>query len=141
MSSLESRQLSKAVSPYINARTRPRFKAPWPRWYQPPIMPKGARKETRPTEIIAAACHRVGISVREFKSACRVQQYANARHAVVYILKRYRPDLSNHQIGRHIGRKDHTAIIHCELAAIKLRQTDPEFASLVAHLEGVANGC
>jgi hypothetical protein len=142
MSSLESRQcLSKAVSPFIPRKSGWRSgKMPWPAWYQPPIMPKGVIKRTNATDLIAAACLHAGISVHEFKSERRIAEYARPRHAVAYVLKRYRPDLSNVQVARHLGRKDHSTIIHAVKAAEKLRRECPDFASLVLHLEGIANG-
>lgn len=142
MSSLETRQnLSKAVSPIIMRKAGWRNgKMPWPAWYQPPIMPKAAMKLTRATDLVAAACAYSRITIHEFKSERRVVEYTRPRHAVAYVLKRYRPDLSNLQVARHLGRKDHSTIIHSVKAAEKLRRKCPDFAALVLHLEGVANG-
>lgn len=142
MSSLESRQgLSKAQSPIIMRKAGWRNgKMPWPAWYQPPIMPKGGVKRTNASDLIAAACAYSQITVHEFKSARRIAEYTRPRHAVAYVLKRYRPDLSNLQVARHLGRTDHSTIIHAVKAAEKLRRNCHDFAALVLHLEGVANG-
>jgi chromosomal replication initiation ATPase DnaA len=133
--------MSMAISPMISRKSgwRP-FKSPWPAWYQPPIMPKAYFKRTSATSLIAAACQFAHISIEEFRSPNRTRDYARARFAVAYVLKRYRPDLSYPQIARMLGRKDHTTILHAVAEAKKLRRSNDDFAALCLHLEGVANG-
>ena len=134
-------QLSKAESPLISRKAGWRAgKAPWPKWYQPPIMPKGAMKRTSSNILVNAACQFRNISVQEFKSERRVREYVEPRFAVAYVLRRYRPDLSYPQIAKVLGKKDHTTIIHAVAQGQKLRRQNPEFAALVLHLEGIANG-
>lgn len=141
MSGLESRQeLSKAVSPVINKCTRPRFHAPWPRWYQPPIIPKGRTRATNAADLIRTACAATGVTPTEFRSVARSKSFMRPRHAVVYVLHRYRPDMSLPQIARAIGRKCHSTIINSIGHATKLRRTDPAFADLVLKLEASVNG-
>ncbi len=145
MSSLEAKQsakqLSKAVSPYINPAQKPyKFRAPWPRWYSPPVMPKGALKQTNASDLIKAVCARTGILTSEFRSKDRRTSFVRCRHAVVYVLHRYRPDMSYPQIARACGLKCHSSVMNGIERAILLKRVDPEFASLITHLEGIANG-
>lgn len=142
MSSLQARQeLSKAVSPTIMRKGgMRRQKLPWPKWYEPPIMPMGYYKTVNAADLIRHACAFTGVSTTEFRSKDRRKSFSRARHAVIYVLHRYRPDMSYPQIARAVGRSCHSTIINSCQKARSLKQKDPAFAALVAHLEGQANG-
>lgn len=139
---LRSIEISKLKSPLIKRKSRGHGKVipPWPNWYQPPIMPRARLISISATEIIQAACIYSRITVHELKSEMRISEYVRPRHAVAYVLQRYRPDMSTTRIAKHLGRKDHTTVLNAVKSAERLRRQCPEFAALVSHLEGVANG-
>jgi chromosomal replication initiation ATPase DnaA len=133
--------LSKATSPFIvRSHGHRKFKAPWPSWYQPPIMPRGRARIANATDLIKAACLFTGVTPTEYRSEERFKAVSRARHAVVYVLHRYRPDMSYVQIAKATHRKCHSTIINSYNQAKKLRQVDADFAALVTKLESTVNG-
>lgn len=69
------------------------------------------------------------------KSKRRTKEYCLPRFAVIYAARRMsKPTRSYPEIGRMMGRRDHTSIIHGGRRALEIRRTDPEFASMLACL-------
>lgn len=111
------------------------MKTPWPKWYNPPALIGTYRKRISSNDLIRTACELTDITFREFKEGGRSMRFVEPRQAVVYVLHRRRPDLSWPQIARIVGKKDHSTVIHAHAQANIKRQTSPEFARLVQHLE------
>jgi chromosomal replication initiator protein len=72
-----------------------------------------ARAARRPTlrEIIAVVARQQGVTQAQFKSASRQRSIVTARGIVVY-LARELSNISYDEIGRALGGRDHTTIIH-----------------------------
>jgi len=54
-----------------------------------------------------------GVSYAQVISGSRTASIVEARHTCVYAVHKARPDLSLPQIGKLIGGRDHTSILHC----------------------------
>lgn len=67
------------------------------------------------------------------KSARRSKEICLPRFAVIYAARRM-TTRSYPEIGRMIGGRDHSTIIHGHDRAQELRRTDPDFAAMLAHL-------
>lgn len=65
--------------------------------------------------------------VATIRGAARTRAASRARFAACWILRRCRPDLTLSDIGRQVGRTDHTTIIHALERAESLILSDPAF--------------
>lgn len=69
------------------------------------------RKKITPLEIMQLVADELKIDIKEIKSSKRNQEISYARQLCMYLLK----DILNLQlikIAKHVGRKDHTTVIH-----------------------------
>lgn len=80
---------------------------------------------------IIAACDFFEIDRDEFFGKHRWAPLVRARSAVIYVM-RARDELSYPQIGKRIGDRDHSTVIHAMRRAEYNLAHDPEFASFVA---------
>ncbi|WP_425230228.1 helix-turn-helix domain-containing protein [Sphingomonas sp.] len=78
-----------------------------------------------------AACH-VGLTVRELLGAGRAAHLVCARSAVALVAREQ--GLSVPQIGRALGGRDHTTIVHALRRAATLTAADPAFRLLCDRL-------
>jgi chromosomal replication initiator protein len=94
-----------------------------------------ARASRRPTirEIAAAVARHQNIPQSELKSSSRKQSTVFARGLVVYLAREI-SGASYDQIGRALGGRDHTTIIHNYRKIAGLRQTDPQTALAIDQL-------
>lgn len=92
------------------------------------VIPTWKREETRfdchkpmPSEYkfrlpidewIAKRCGELDISVEEIKSTNKKREYAYKRMQIYYEIKNEYPHLSLPTIGRLIGNRDHTTVLH-----------------------------
>lgn len=75
-----------------------------------------------------------GVEEHRLVAACRQQEIVIPRHATYYVLRRRFPEMSFPQIGRFMGGRDHSTIIH-GIRAIEARmERDKVLASLVQSL-------
>lgn len=77
------------------------------------------------------------VPVSEMLSGSRQAQYVKPRNAVAYVLRSKRPDMSLPQIARHLGRKDHSTIIHALFRAEQMLARDQDFDTNVKILEAM----
>lgn len=71
------------------------------------------------------------VPVDDMKSKSRAMDLARARFAAAYILRSERK-LSYPIIGRLLGRRDHSTIMHACVRAAELNLSDPEFADMLS---------
>jgi len=107
-----------------------------PSWYEAPAQ-KGQGKRIAIRDVIDNASIISGIAKTDILGKKRTREYARVRQAISYVLHRRRPDLSYCQIGRQLGQRDHSTIIHSVREARKHRLKDPEFDTLIQKLEAL----
>ncbi|WP_374569657.1 helix-turn-helix domain-containing protein [Phenylobacterium sp.] len=62
--------------------------------------------------ILRIAAEDAGLPVRDLVADKRDEPTALARHRAFYLARTLRADLSLPQIGRHMGGRDHTTVLH-----------------------------
>ncbi len=77
--------------------------------------------------IVEAVASTYGVSVADIKGRSRTKQLALARQVTMYLL-RANTTLSLKEIGRCLGNKDHTTVMHAIDKVEQLRALDPAFA-------------
>lgn len=80
-------------------------KTPWPAWYKP-----SARRRRTPTELISAVAHEFGLTGYDIQGPGRARHLVHPRSVVVRILRDR--GMSNPQIGKWLGGRDHSTIIN-----------------------------
>lgn len=86
-------------------------------------------------EICRRAAAAFGVTVADIRNGGRTKQLALARQVTMYLMRRKR-NLSLSDIGRALGGKDHTTVMHAVNKIEKLRVKDPGFAARLRKLEG-----
>lgn len=71
-----------------------------------------------------------GVSHMLLTSPRRQAELVQARALFVWIVRTYRPTASYPMIGRWLGGRDHSTIMHLATKAADLRLRDPEFDKL-----------
>lgn len=82
------------------------------------------------SDIIAETAHVFGVTVEDLKGTDRTVKYVYPRHVCGYLGKRL-TSLSYPQIGRALGGRDHSTIIHAYHRTEERAARDPEFAAYV----------
>ena len=80
--------------------------------------------------VMQTVAQRLGLSVRELRGPRRARPLAYARHLVAYLAHEY-ANFSLPAIGRALGGRDHTTILHSVRKASSLLLEDRDFADLV----------
>ena len=75
-----------------------------------------------------------GIDPREMSSSRRLRAAARARQVAMYLIRRH-TGASLPDIGRRMGGRDHTTVMHGIRRVEELIASDPAFASAVAECE------
>lgn len=88
--------------------------------------------------IVDDAAHRLGLGVREIVAPYRDASCAHARFAVAWAARRAIEACSLPRIGRALGGRDHTTILHALRRADALREADPDFRRLTDRLLAAA---
>lgn len=96
------------------------------------------RKKINPLEIINAVSEELQISVKDIKSPKRHQEIVYARQICMFLLKEIL-NLQLIKIAKHLGRKDHTTIIHGISKIENLRNTDKDTAKLIQQIKSKIN--
>jgi len=94
--------------------------APWPRWYQPPVPPKGKRGK----ELVASVAKDFGLSLDDMRGAGRSAHLCHARSVVVRVMRGR--GLSYPAIGSFLGGRDHSTIINANRKFDAYSQADPQ---------------
>ncbi|HEX3600628.1 MAG TPA: helix-turn-helix domain-containing protein, partial [Lacipirellulaceae bacterium] len=97
-----------------------------------------ARAANRPTlrEIVAVVARHQNVPQAQLKSSTRRQSIVFARGIVVF-LARELAELSYDEIGRALGGRDHTTIIHSYRKIAAERERDPETRQTLEHLQRI----
>ena len=80
-------------------------------------------------DIVRAVSRRLGLSMVEVRGPRRARPLAQARHLIAYLAHEY-ADFSLPAIGRALGGRDHTTILHSVRKASSLLSEDPALAQL-----------
>ncbi len=99
----------------------PQLAALVPAWYRPPH---------HPPQTIDAACAVFGFSRADLTGNARFAGLVRARWAVM--LAMHRRGYSTPRIGRALGGRDHTTVMHGLLRGKLIEASNPEFASKCA---------
>ncbi len=94
------------------------------------------RKELSAEGIQSAVCQHYGVKTRDIASKTRKQEIVQARQLIMYLFHKYL-DLSYSEIGRRLGKRDHTTVLHgCNQISRRL-SVDKAFRREVEELEAV----
>ena len=94
-----------------------------------PLVPKFYRAPRRYKSILERAAKVTGYSQAEIVGAGRTRALSHVRFAIMLVLRRR--GLSFPVIGRLLGNRDHTTVMHgCERAQ-RLIETDADFGALL----------
>ncbi|MFN3474065.1 MAG: helix-turn-helix domain-containing protein [Blastomonas sp.] len=97
--------------------------------------PAPTRAPITARRIIEIVAHHTGVTVAEIKGPRRFPQFVNARHTATLLIRQYRPDLSYPQIGRLLGGRDHSTIIHGQRLIMDRLRRDPDLQEAAEHAE------
>jgi chromosomal replication initiator protein len=97
-----------------------------PQWYCPPSL------DMR-NPIVKRAARIIGSNVSELNGHSRDSRLVRARWAVMHVMRQGGKSLP--QIGRDVGGRDHTTVMHGLKRADELLASDPEFAAFCRMIE------
>ena len=100
------------------------------------LIPDRASTPPTGTEILEIAAATYGHALADLQGPSRVQPLATHRQVAMYLCREL-TDLSLPKIGRILGGRDHTTVMHGVNKIKKLLTTDPELARQVSHLSGI----
>jgi chromosomal replication initiator protein len=83
--------------------------------------------------ICGVVCKHYGINKNDLTSIRRTAPLVRARFVVVYLARTLTP-MSYPEMGRRLGGRDHTTVLHAHRRMVALLQTDSDMAALVADL-------
>lgn len=83
-------------------------------------------------DLVRRASELTGISLDELRGPRGIRNIAHTRFAVMKVARERGKSLP--QIGRILGHRDHTSIMHGIRRAVELEAADPDFAELVRRL-------
>lgn len=93
---------------------------------------------TRIADLIAIASRLSGVSVAQIKGKQRFRSVTRVRQAVAYVAVQQAKH-STPQIGKALGGRDHSTIIHCNKVVPIFTARDPDYAAFVARLQREAD--
>ena len=85
--------------------------------------------------VIMAVVDDTGLPLKVLLGQCRIREVARPRQVCGYLMRRLCPHLSYPAIGRLLGGRDHTTILHAERTIIRLLPDDPDLARQVERIE------
>ena len=93
---------------------------------------------TRPTEsghrILAAVCTQFNVNKAQIFSKYRPKRYVQARHIACWMIRRHTL-LTLTQVGKIVGNRDHTTVMHGVQVIERRRKTEPELVALIGEIE------
>jgi chromosomal replication initiator protein len=92
------------------------------------------KKKINPLDLMRVVCEQMQIDMKEIKSSKRNYDIAYARQLCMFLLK----DILKLQlvkIAKHVGRKDHTTVMHGINKIEQMVQDDKETAQLISELK------
>lgn len=94
-------------------------------------------------DILRTVATHYGISVEDLKGSCRQATISYARFVVVHLSLRYLAKRSLKSIGRSLGNKDHTSILHARNRIRGIMAVNPkahaEIIGIEKHIESMYN--
>lgn len=99
-----------------------------------PRIVNQARKELSFREISELVCEHYGVKSKEVCSKSRKGNIAAVRHIVCYLGQKF-TDISLSQIGRELGGRDHSTILHSCKKIERLFATDAAFREEIENIE------
>lgn len=106
-----------------------------PTWWDDDAITPAALFPTIAT-IKRVVCDRYGVSHLDLISHRRFRALARSRQIVMYLCRELTPR-SMPEIGRRIGGRDHTTVLHGARAIAERMQTDPALAAEVSELRAL----
>jgi chromosomal replication initiator protein len=94
----------------------------------------GSPRMILPAAVLDAVAAQMGVTVGELTGPRRTRRIAGARQVAMQLLRRL-TGLSLDEIGRHIGRRDHSTVLHGLERVQERMAREPELRSLVTALE------
>lgn len=94
-------------------------------------------------QVIAAVAEDTGLHLGVLIGQSRIRQVARPRQAAAYLMRRLCPHLSYPAIGRLLGNRDHTTMLHADRVIQELMLSDPDLERQVERIEArlVAAAC
>ena len=86
-------------------------------------------------QVIAAVAEDAGLYVSVLTGQSRIRSVARPRQVAGYLMRRLCPHLSYPAIGRQLGNRDHTTILHGERVIKRLMADDLDLAVMVSRVE------
>jgi chromosomal replication initiation ATPase DnaA len=99
-----------------------------------PRIPTGGISKVSMKEILDAVCRRFLVRHIDLIAARRTRALVIPRHVVFY-LARSHTGKSLPEIGRHVGNRDHTTVLHGVKRIVSMIRIDPDLAHDIALLE------
>lgn len=91
-------------------------------------------KTITPELVLTTVCRYYKITQKEINSSSRKGNIVKARQMAMYLIQKH-TSLSSTQIGAHIGRRDHTTVLHaCRQVDLKIK-TQPGFKDEIEAIE------
>lgn len=90
---------------------------------------------TKTARILRAAAEAFDVSVPALCSESRTREVAYARQAAAYLLHQQVPGISLTTIGRTLGHRHHTTIMHALAVVPERAERDPLFAEALREAE------
>ncbi len=94
------------------------------------------KKELTDDDIITAVCQHYGVKQRDVFSKSRKQNIVQVRQVAMYLCHKY-TNMSYKQIGRRIGNRDHSTVVHACNQISRRLSVDKAFRREVEELEAL----
>ncbi len=99
------------------------------------ILGKSAFTEVTIDHVIQYVSREMKVSERQLLSKSRIMEIAHARQVAMYLSREF-TNSSLINIGYHLGRRDHTTVIHACRTIEKKMKKDPDFARRIERMRG-----
>ena len=99
------------------------------------FAPRDPRRAVSPvaSRVLAAISAVFGVDEAMLSGPGRSRDVTLARHAAMYVM-REQLDMSLSEIARHLGRRDHTTVMHAVARIGSLRQDDPNLDQMITEV-------
>lgn len=99
------------------------------------ITPK-SRHELTPEAILKVVALQYGVRVTDLKTGKRTKEHTVPRQIAMYLLRRHLV-MSYPEIGKYMGGKDHTTVLHAVTKVARLLRDDSEIVRSVTSIESL----
>jgi chromosomal replication initiator protein len=91
-----------------------------------------AKRRVARAEILKLVSECTRIRPEDIRGPRRERGYAEARQVCMWLVRKWCPDASLPQIGRWMGRRDHSTVVH---GVRKIEENKDRFADVIAYVE------